>query len=500
MNKQVKGSLILLLAAFLWGIAFIAQSTAIKYMDAFSVLYLRSLVGVIALLPFYIVSKIKEKKNKIIRNNKKIDYVLGPLFCGLCLCLGSIFQQIGMKSVSAGKSGFITSMYILLVPLFSLFLKKKCGINVYFSLVIAVIGLLLLSFDFSSGLNFTTGDLLILIGTIFFALQILVIDYYSNKLNTFYLSIGQLLTQGIIMFIAELIKGFDSAVFINMFNIESIVAILFLGIFSSAVAYTLQMVGQKYVNPTVASLILSLESVFSALSSVIIYQFYKFSDIDQNLSLTEVLGCLILFSAVIFSQLPSYLFVKKLKEEKLIKNKIDEMLKNKDMVVVAIDGKSASGKTHLARNLKLLYNDDCFIFHMDDFYKMNNGNVNLLSHDGNINFEYLKENILDKLKEEAFTYSIFDCKNQKEIINNKYEKKKIIIIEGSYSLHPSLGKYYDLSIYLDIDNDFQDKRLKRRNKNNYLNFKNNWIVLENNYQDFYKINDSCDLAMKIKKK
>lgn len=499
MRKELKGSLILLLAAFLWGIAFIAQSTAIKYMDAFSVLYLRSLVGVIALLPFYIVSRIKEKKNNIRRENKKIDYILGPLFCGLCLCLGSIFQQIGMKSVSAGKSGFITSMYILLVPLFSLFLKKKCGINVYISLVIAVVGLLLLSFDFSSGLNFTSGDLLILIGTIFFALQILVIDYYGNKLNTFYLSIGQLLTQGIIMFIAELIKGFNVETFISMFNIESIVAILFLGIFSSAVAYTLQMVGQKYVNPTVASLILSLESVFSALGSVIIYQFYKFSDIDQNLSLTEIFGCLILFGAVIFSQLPTYLFIIKNKNEKLIKNKIDEILKYKEIAIVAIDGRSCSGKTHLAKRLKILYNNDVFIFHMDDFYKMNDGKVDLSSFDGNINFDYLKENILNKLNENKFSYLTFDCKEQKETSNNKYEKRKIIIVEGSYSLHPNLGKYYDLSIYLDINDDLEEKRLKKRNKDNYELFKNKRIALENNYRNYYKIDKTCDLAIKIEK-
>lgn len=494
MNKQFKGSLILLLTAFLWGLAFVAQSVASSNnMHPFTVLYSRSFVAVIVLFPFFLVSRKKEGKREV----KKRDLILGPILCGLCLCLGSLFQQTGMETTSAGKSGFLTSMYIILVPIFSLFLKRKCGINVYISLPIAVIGLLLLSFDFSGGLSFNTGDLLILIGTIFFALQIIFIDYYSKVLNTFYLSIGQLSTQGILMLIARIISCSTQGSFTNPFNnIHSILAILFLGIFSSAIAYTLQLVGQKDVNPTVSSLILSLESVFSAISSVIIYQFYKFSEIDQNMSLTEILGALILFLAVCFSQLPSSLFRKKPKYYKDITNKIDELIKDKDLVIVAIDGNSGSGKTTIANYLCTKYKD-INIIHIDDFYNMNKGEISLDSVDGNINYEYLKENVIDKLNEDEFKYLTFDPHKEKTK-ENGYKKKKIVAIEGSYSLHPSLGKYYDLSIFLKLDKDTQNKRLIKRNGGDVTSFINKWVKLEDNYISNYKIEEKADILIEIK--
>ena len=312
-NSAFKGSLVLLLVAFLWGVSFIFQSMASKYMDAYTILYLRSIVGALTILPFMLFFLKKDKKNNI--KYKKKDLIIAPLLCGIALCLASLFQQMGLETVSAGKTGFLTSLYIILVPIFGLFLHKKCGLNVYISILIALIGLLLLSFDFKSGFSFSTGDLLILVGTLFFAIQILLVDHYSSKINVYYLSFGQLIVQGIISFIIRLILGFDINSFINMMNLESIIAILFIGIVSSGVAYTLQMVGQKMgVNPTIASLILSLESVFSAISAVIIYQFYKFSDVNQNMSIEEIFGSIIMFIAVIFSQLPSSRFKIKKKE------------------------------------------------------------------------------------------------------------------------------------------------------------------------------------------
>ena len=312
-NSAFKGSLVLLLVAFLWGVSFIFQSMASKYMDAYTILYLRSIVGALTILPFMLFFLKKDKKNNI--KYKKKDLIIAPLLCGIALCLASLFQQMGLETVSAGKTGFLTSLYIILVPIFGLFLHKKCGLNVYISILIALIGLLLLSFDFKSGFSFSSGDLLILVGTLFFAIQILIVDHYSSKINVYYLSFGQLIVQGIISFIIRLILGFDINSFINMMNLESIIAILFIGIVSSGVAYTLQMVGQKMgVNPTIASLILSLESVFSAISAVIIYQFYKFSDVNQNMSIEEIFGSIIMFIAVIFSQLPSSRFKIKKKE------------------------------------------------------------------------------------------------------------------------------------------------------------------------------------------
>ena len=315
-KTSLKGSLILLLVAFLWGISFVFQSNATKYMDAYTILYLRSLVGALTILPFMIYFLKKDKQNNI--KSKKIDLIIAPILCGIALCLSSIFQQIGLETVSAGKTGFLTSLYIILVPLFSLFLHKKCGINVYISIVVALGGLFLLSFDFKSGFSFSSGDLFVLIGALFFAIEILLVDYYSNKVNVFYLSFGQLVFQGIVSFLIRLILGFDVNAFINMINVESVISILFIGVISSGIAYTLQMVGQKEVDPTVSSLILSLESVFSAVSAVIIYQFYKFSNVNQNMSIEEIFGSIIMFIAVIFSQLPSEWFkIKRKKNEEV---------------------------------------------------------------------------------------------------------------------------------------------------------------------------------------
>lgn len=315
-NTSLKGSLILLLVAFLWGISFVFQSNATKYMDAYTILYLRSLVGALTILPFMIYFLKKDKQNNI--KSKKIDLIIAPILCGIALCLSSIFQQIGLETVSAGKTGFLTSLYIILVPLFSLFLHKKCGINVYISIVVALGGLFLLSFDFKSGFSFSSGDLFVLIGALFFAIEILLVDYFSNKVNVFYLSFGQLVFQGIVSFLIRLILGFDVNAFINMINVESVISILFIGVISSGIAYTLQMVGQKEVDPTVSSLILSLESVFSAVSAVIIYQFYKFSNVNQNMSIEEIFGSIIMFIAVIFSQLPSEWFkIKRKKNEEV---------------------------------------------------------------------------------------------------------------------------------------------------------------------------------------
>ncbi len=165
MNKSIKGSLILLIVSFIWGIAFVFQANAAKYMDAYSILYLRSFIGALSLLPVAIFSLKKDKKENKVYAKK--DMTIAPILCGIALCFASLFQQLGMEEVSAGKTGFITSLYIVLVPIFSLFLHKKCGINVYISIVIALLGLVLLSFDFSNGFSFSISDILILIGTIF---------------------------------------------------------------------------------------------------------------------------------------------------------------------------------------------------------------------------------------------------------------------------------------------------------------------------------------------
>lgn len=314
MNKELKGSLILFLVAFIWGLAFVFQSICAEYMDAYTVLYFRSFIALIFLAPILIYSLRKDKKEN--RKYSLKDMIISGVFCGIFLSLASLFQQLGIEKVSAGKTGFLTSVYILVVPILALFLKKKSTWNVYLAILIGLIGLFIMSIDFSNfSFSFGSGEALILLGSLFFAFQIITIDHYSNRTNLILLSCIQLLIQGIINLIIRLFLGIDSASFISMFNLKSIISILFIGIFSSGVAYTLQLIGQKDVNPTVSSLIMSLESVFGALCSVIIYQFYKFSSVDQNMSLEEIIGSIILFSAVIFSKLPEKWFTKKEKSE-----------------------------------------------------------------------------------------------------------------------------------------------------------------------------------------
>ena len=187
----------------------------------------------------------------------------------------------------------------------------------------------------------------------------------------------------------------------------------------------------------------------------------------------------------------------------LIVPKIDNLLKNKDYIVIAIDGDSASGKSSLALSLFYYYKNEVNIIHIDDFYLANQGNIDMNNinkmYDGNIDYNRLKEEVINNLSKTTFSCSIFDCKNQ--VLNKEkvvVNKKRIMIIEGSYSLNASkLGKYYDFSIFLKIDKSLQIERLKNRNKNNFNDFLNKWIVLEKNYQEHYKIEKNCDFLINV---
>ncbi len=190
----------------------------------------------------------------------------------------------------------------------------------------------------------------------------------------------------------------------------------------------------------------------------------------------------------------------------LIVPKIDNLLKNKDYIVIAIDGDSASGKSSLALSLFYYYKNEVNVIHIDDFYLANRGNIDMNNinkmYDGNIDYYRLKEEVINNLSKTTFSYSIFDCKNQvlnktKVVVN----KKRIMIIEGSYSLNAKkIGKYYDFSIFLKIDRSLQIERLKNRNKNNFNDFLDKWIVLEKNYQEHYKIEKNCDFLINVSQK
>lgn len=289
----VRNSLLLLLTATIWGIAFVAQSVSMDYIGGFTFNSIRSLIGSLTLLPvILLLSKPKsaeEKTRPQTSSNQKI-LITGGICCGIILCLASNFQQFGIKYTTVGKAGFITACYIVIVPIIGLFLGKKCSKFIWAAVAMALIGLYLLCI--TDGFSIGKGDLLVLVCAFLFSIHILVIDHFSPKADGVKLSCIQFLTCGILSAIPALILEHP--------QVSSILAawqpILYAGVMSCGVAYTLQVIGQKNMNPTVASLILSMESCISVLAGWII--------LGQQLSAKEILGCVIMFAAIILAQLP----------------------------------------------------------------------------------------------------------------------------------------------------------------------------------------------------
>ena len=289
----LRNSLLLLLTATIWGVAFVAQSVSMDYIGGFTFNAVRNLIGALTLLPVIKVldkthSEAEKKRESSASGRKTL--LIGGICCGIMLCLASNFQQFGIKYTTVGKAGFITACYIIIVPIIGIFLKKKCSPFIWAAVVMALIGLYLLCI--TDGFSIGRGDILVLVCAFLFSLHILVIDYFSPKTDGVKLSCIQFLICGILSMIPALILEHP--------QISSILTawlpILYAGIMSCGVAYTLQIVGQKNVNPTVASLILSLESCISVLAGWVI--------LGQKLSAKELLGCVIMFAAIILAQLP----------------------------------------------------------------------------------------------------------------------------------------------------------------------------------------------------
>ncbi|MBP3603496.1 MAG: DMT family transporter [Lachnospiraceae bacterium] len=288
-NISLKGTVLLFLAAFIWGIAFVAQSVGMDYMGPLSFIGGRFLMGSAVLVPLVVY---KRKKNKI-ENIRPADAkvtIVGGISCGLALCFASLMQQFGIMHTTVGKAGFITTLYIIIVPIFGVFLKRKVAGKVWISAVIAAAGMYLLCMN--EKLTIGKGDGLVFVCAILFSVHILVIDYFSPKADGVELSCLQFLTAGIIGSVGAIL--FEEPRIGDF--IAGIIPLAYAGIMSSGVAYTLQIIGQKDMDPTVASLILSMESVISMLAGWVL--------LGQALSGRELLGCLLVFGAVILVQLP----------------------------------------------------------------------------------------------------------------------------------------------------------------------------------------------------
>ena len=284
-----KSSLMLFLAAFIWGTAFVAQSVGMDYLGPLSFNGARFLMGSAVLLPVIAFNRTRRKKEgKPVTGWK--DTVAGGVCCGLVLCAAALLQQYGILYTTVGKAGFITTLYIILVPFFGIFLKKKIPGKVWAGAAIAAFGRYLLCM--SESLSLGRGDTLVFLCAVLFSVHILVIDFFSPKADGVELSCIQFLTAGVIgSVLAFVFEKPDAGDFL-----KGIVPLAYAGILSSGVAYTLQVVGQRDMDPTIASLILSLESVVSMLAGWVI--------LGQALTGRELTGCGLVFGAVILVQLP----------------------------------------------------------------------------------------------------------------------------------------------------------------------------------------------------
>ena len=285
--------MLLFLTAVIWGVAFVAQSVGMDYVGAFTFNFTRCIIGGLVLIPcimFLDWLKKREKKNSEPEKQDRKTLLTGGVCCGVALCVASNLQQFGIKYTTVGKAGFITAMYIVLVPLLGIFLKKTVGFKVWISVALAVAGLYLLCI--TEGFSIGWGDFLVLLCAFVFSIHIMVIDYFSPKVDGVKMSCIQFFVCGLLSGVGMLISETPDIHAI----LQAWMPILYAGVMSCGVAYTLQIVGQKGMNPTVASLILSLESVVSVLAGWLL--------LGQKLSTRELSGCALMFVAIILAQLP----------------------------------------------------------------------------------------------------------------------------------------------------------------------------------------------------
>ena len=292
MTNQTKNSMLLMLCAMIWGTAFVAQSAG-SGMGAFSFLAGRSWMAVLVLIPTvkaFDALHHRQGKPKTAAERKQL--LKAGLVCGTLLFLASAAQQLGITlDPSTAKAGFLTAMYVVLVPVFGLFLGRKGSAQLWVSMAIAVVGLYLLCMKDGFG-SIQSSDWLLLLCAVLFSFQIMAVDHFSPQMDGVRLSLVEFFVVSVESTVAALL--FEQPAMAEFVTFAG--PILYCGIMSSGVAYTLQILGQRDLNPAVASLIMCLESVFSALGGWLL--------LHQSLSLRESSGCVLLFAAVVLAQLP----------------------------------------------------------------------------------------------------------------------------------------------------------------------------------------------------
>lgn len=302
-KKKLIGTFLLLLTAIIWGGSFVAQSSGGDAIGPYSFTCLRFSIATLAMLPVIVVLD-KKSSNAIIpktKEDKKLIFRAG-ITCGVFLTGTSVFQQLGMYyGTSSGKAGFLTACYIVFVPVISLFFKKKAELNVWLSVVITLGGLYLLCVN--EGFSVQASDLLVLVCAFMCASRIMAVDRFVGRVDTARFACIQFATAsvlaGILMFFFDMKASISGIIeWSNALASTGVwISLLYAGALAGAVAFTLQIVGQRDLNPTIASLIMSLESAFSVLAGWLI--------LGDKLSAKELIGCAVIFVALVISQLPS---------------------------------------------------------------------------------------------------------------------------------------------------------------------------------------------------
>lgn len=297
-NQKLKGNLLLLLTALVWGLSFISQSKGVETVPPIAFNGLRSVLGGLVLLPViaFLDARKKQKGEPVYKMDKPL--LIGGLICGMLLCLASTLQTAGMVETSPGKAGFITALYMVIVPIIGLFMGKKPRPVILLSVLIAVGGLYLMCIQ-PGEFVLSQGDILVFLCAFVFAGHILAIDYFSPKVDGVKLACLQFFVCGIINLVWMCFTQIPSLDVV----LDAWLSIGYSGVMSCGVAYTLQIVGQKYTDPTSASILMSLESVFATLSTVVFIALGM--DLTGGaLTAREIWGCVLMFAAIILVQLP----------------------------------------------------------------------------------------------------------------------------------------------------------------------------------------------------
>lgn len=293
---QLRQSFLLFLTATIWGSGFVAQSIGMDHVTPFTYTFFRTFIGAIVLLPviYWLHQRKRSDQKQSERpapHYQRKDLIIGSICCGICLVGGESFQQFGLVTTDAGKAGFITSLYIVFVPIFGLFLGKKLNRFIILGVMLSLFGFYLLCIKQSFTIE--QGDVLILICAVVFCFHILTIDHFVAKCDGVLLSCGQFFAASAIALVLMLI--FDYDVFSWADVRAAALALLWSGVMSNGVAYTLQVIGQRGMNPTIATLILSLESVMAVVFGTLL--------LHESLTLREGIGCILILTAVIIAQL-----------------------------------------------------------------------------------------------------------------------------------------------------------------------------------------------------